>query len=41
MQGILQRVNLARGTNLSLRAGIDSGAVTAGVVGSRRLLYDL
>jgi class 3 adenylate cyclase len=41
MQSILQRINLSRGTNLSLRAGIDSGVVMAGVVGSRRLLYDL
>jgi class 3 adenylate cyclase len=41
MQATLQRVNLTRGTNLSLRAGIEAGAVTVGVVGSRRLLFDL
>ncbi len=41
MQRILQRFNLTNGTDLSLRAGVDSGTVTSGLVGRSTLVYDM
>ncbi len=38
---IVRRFNARHGTNLSLRAGIDTGRVTSGLVGRARMLYDL
>ena len=41
MQRILERFNTETGNDLSLRAGIDSGAVSSGLVGRTSLAYDL
>jgi class 3 adenylate cyclase len=37
----LERVNYAHGLSLSLRIGVDSGLVHAGLVGNRRFVYDI
>lgn len=41
MDGVVQRFNAAHGTRLSLRAGVDAGSVTSGLVGRASVLYDL
>lgn len=41
MRQALSDYNRATGTNLKLRIGINSGPVVAGVIGTRRFLYDL
>ena len=41
MQRIVDRFNSESGYNIALRAGIDSGAVTSGLVGRAGLVYDL
>lgn len=41
MQRIMNRYNAETGRNLQLRAGIDTGAVTSGLVGRAGLVYDL
>jgi class 3 adenylate cyclase len=41
MDSIVQRYNSTRGTSLWLRAGIDAGKVTSGLVGRSSMLYDL
>jgi class 3 adenylate cyclase len=41
MQRILERFNAEAGHDLSLRAGIDTGTVTSGLVGRSTLAYDM
>jgi len=41
MQRIIDRFNSETGNDLSLRAGIDTGAVSSGLVGRTSLAYDL
>jgi class 3 adenylate cyclase len=41
MELIVQRFNAQHGLGLGLRVGIDTGAVTAGLVGSTNVVYDL
>ena len=41
MQRIVDRFNAETGHHISLRAGIDTGAVTSGLVGRAGLVYDL
>ncbi|MGZ4764398.1 MAG: adenylate/guanylate cyclase domain-containing protein [Ilumatobacteraceae bacterium] len=41
MQRIIERFNTETGNDLSLRAGIDTGAVSSGLVGRTSLAYDL
>lgn len=41
MQRILKRFNAETGYRLQIRAGIDTGAVTSGLVGRAGLVYDL
>jgi class 3 adenylate cyclase len=41
MEQIVQRFNAQHGLGLGLRVGIDTGAVTAGLVGSTHVVYDL
>lgn len=38
---ILQRFNTAHGSRLALRAGIDSGPVSSGLIGQKSMMYDL
>lgn len=41
MQRIISRYNAETGGNLQLRAGIDTGPVTSGLIGRAGLVYDL
>ncbi|WP_454790387.1 adenylate/guanylate cyclase domain-containing protein [Mycolicibacterium lutetiense] len=41
MQRIIERFNTEAGTALELRAGIDTGAVSSGLVGRSNLAYDM
>ena len=41
MQRIMNRYNTETGRNLQLRAGIDTGSVTSGLIGRAGLVYDL
>lgn len=41
MAGELEGINRKRGLALKLRIGIDSGEIQAGLVGSRRFVYDI
>lgn len=41
LQRILERFGVAHGVNLTLRAGIDTGTVTSGLVGQSHVAYDL
>ncbi|MCW1820960.1 MULTISPECIES: adenylate/guanylate cyclase domain-containing protein [Mycolicibacterium] len=41
MQRIIERFNNEAGTDLQLRAGIDTGAVSSGLVGRSNLAYDM
>jgi class 3 adenylate cyclase len=41
MQHILNRFNTETGSDIKLRAGIDTGSVTSGLVGRAGLVYDL
>jgi class 3 adenylate cyclase len=41
MQHIIDRFNIETGNNLKLRAGIDTGTVTSGLVGRSSLAYDM
>lgn len=41
MQNILDRWGSQRGVTLKLRAGIDTGLVTSGLVGNSHIIYDL
>lgn len=41
MQRILKRFNTEMGSNIRLRAGVDTGEVTSGLVGRAGLIYDL
>jgi len=41
MIGVLDLFNVQHGTGLSLRAGVDVGAVSSGLVGRSSLVYDL
>jgi class 3 adenylate cyclase len=41
MHNIITRFNLKGGTNLSLRAGVDTGTVTSGLVGRSTVVYDM
>ncbi|MCU1406303.1 MAG: hypothetical protein JWQ43_2606 [Glaciihabitans sp.] len=41
MERILERIGSQRGVALSLRAGIDSGTVTSGLIGRSTVVYDM
>lgn len=41
MMDSVARFNQHRGTNLSLRIGINRGPVVAGVIGTHKFIYDL
>ncbi|MFB2555408.1 adenylate/guanylate cyclase domain-containing protein [Herbiconiux liangxiaofengii] len=41
MERVLARFNVTNGTSLALRAGIDSGPVTSGLVGRTNVAYDM
>lgn len=41
MHHIIERFNLRSGTDLALRAGVDTGTVTSGLVGRSTVVYDL
>ena len=41
MQRIVERFNAETGRNVRLRAGIDTGTVTSGLIGRAGLVYDL
>jgi len=41
MQRIMNRYNAETGRNLQLRAGVDTGSVTSGLIGRAGLVYDL
>ena len=41
MDAIVRRFNARQGTSLSLRAGVDAGRVTSGLVGRSSVLYDM
>lgn len=41
MHDIVRRFNAQRGADLSLRAGIDAGTVTSGLVGPSNVVYDM
>ncbi|WP_147430040.1 adenylate/guanylate cyclase domain-containing protein [Frondihabitans australicus] len=40
-QAIVERFNVSTGTKLSLRAGLDTGSVTSGLIGRTNLVYDM
>lgn len=39
--GVIERFNAQNGTSIALRAGVDTGTVTSGLVGRTSLAYDL
>lgn len=41
MRQVVQRFNAQQGTSIDLRAGVDTGTVTSGLVGRASLAYDL
>jgi adenylate cyclase len=41
MQGVIARYNAARQTHLSIRIGINTGPVVAGIIGKYKFIYDL
>lgn len=41
IESILERYSLQQGVQLSLRAGLDSGKVTRGLIGRARVVYDM
>jgi class 3 adenylate cyclase len=41
MQAALEAFNRARGTTLSIRTGINTGPVVAGIIGTSKFIYDL
>ncbi len=41
MRAVVQRFNAQNGTDIDLRAGVDTGTVTSGLVGRTSLAYDL
>lgn len=41
MSAVLDRFNVAHGTSIALRAGVDTGTVTSGLVARTNLAYDL
>lgn len=41
LQQIVDRINSEAGTEIQLRAGIDNGTITSGLVGQPALIYDL
>ena len=41
MMGVIARYNDAHGTELQFRAGINSGPVVAGIIGTKKFIYDL
>ena len=41
MEHIVRRFNTQRGAGLLLRAGIDAGTVTSGLVGPSNVVYDM
>ncbi len=40
-QGVLERFNAQHGSKIGLRAGIDTGQVTSGLVGRSSIVYDM
>ncbi|MGU3409950.1 adenylate/guanylate cyclase domain-containing protein [Microbacterium sp. M1A1_1b] len=40
-QGVLERFNAQHGASLALRAGVDTGQVTSGLVGRSSIVYDM
>ena len=40
-QGVLERFNAQHGAKIGLRAGIDTGQVTSGLVGRSSIVYDM
>ena len=41
LQGILERFNASNSSRIALRAGIDTGQVTSGLVGRTSMVYDM
>ncbi|TPW70218.1 adenylate/guanylate cyclase domain-containing protein [Schumannella sp. 10F1B-5-1] len=41
MQGVLDRLGAQHGAHLTLRAGVDSGTVTSGLIGRSSVVYDM
>ncbi|MGV8882640.1 MAG: adenylate/guanylate cyclase domain-containing protein [Rhodoglobus sp.] len=41
MRGVVQRFNAQNGTSIDIRAGVNTGTVTSGLVGRTSLAYDL
>lgn len=41
MAAVVRRFNLQHGASLNLRAGIDTGAVTSGLIGRTSVMYDM
>jgi class 3 adenylate cyclase len=41
MQDALSRFNRARGAQLDIRTGINTGPVVAGIIGTSKFIYDL